>query len=129
MLAAITDPERPFDAFVLGWTADFHLDDRDLFSCERLDGPFAWASYCNPRVDTLLERIARSDDRERTRPLWHEYQEIIQHDQPYTFVYYEVRPHGVRRRLQGVKMDIRGPLLSVHDWWIAPADRRATASR
>ncbi len=122
----ITSRERRFDAVVLGWQTEFSLDDRPLFACSELDGPYQWASYCNPRVDQLLDSLALITDRERARPLWREYQEIIRHDQPYTFLYYDVRADAVRDRLHGVTMDIRGDLSSVDRWWIAPADRRHT---
>jgi peptide/nickel transport system substrate-binding protein len=119
----ITSPERRFDAFVLGWTAEFRLDDRNLFACSRIDGPFQWASYCNPRVDELLDRVMLLEDRSQALPLWHEYQEIIQRDQPYTFIYYDVRPNGIRQRVRNVEMDIRGNFINVQEWWIAPSDR------
>jgi ABC-type transport system substrate-binding protein len=64
------------------------------------------------------------EDRDRTIPLWREYQRIVQEDQPFTFIYYETQANAVRRRLHDVQMDIRGTLLSVADWWIAPGDRR-----
>jgi len=122
--ADITNPERRFDAFVLGWSADFNLDDRIIFACSQLDGPYQWASYCNPRVDEILDQVAMMVDRSRALPLWHEYQEILQWEQPYTFLYYDVRANAVRARVRDVEMDIRGDFVNVTDWWIAPADRR-----
>lgn len=124
----VTSPERDFDAAVLGWAADFHLDDRALFACSEIEGPFQWASYCNPRVDQLLDELVLATDRTRALPLWHEYQEILHREQPYTFLYYEVRPNGVRNRLRDVRMDIRGSLINVRDWWITPGERRMSRS-
>jgi peptide/nickel transport system substrate-binding protein len=122
--ADITSPERRFDAAVLGLNPDFNLDDRILFACSQLDGPYQWASYCNPRVDEILDQVAMMVDRSRALPLWHEYQEVLQWEQPYTFLYYDVRANAVRDRVRDVEMDIRGDFISVKDWWIAPADRR-----
>jgi peptide/nickel transport system substrate-binding protein len=119
----IMNPERRFDAFVLGWRAEFSLDDRILFACSQLDSPFQWASYCNPRVDEILDQVAMMEDRSRALPLWHEYQEILQWEQPYTFLYYDVRANAVRERLRDVQMDIRGDFINVKDWWIDPAQR------
>ncbi len=120
----IMSPERPFDAFVLGWSAQFNLDDRPLFACAQLEGAFQWAGYCNPRVDSLLNRVTQIEDRAQALPLWREYQEIMRRDQPYTFLYYDVRANAVRDRVRDVRMDIRGDLVNVKDWWIDPADRR-----
>ena len=124
LAADITSPERRFDAFILGWQTEFNLDDRPLFACSALDGPYQWAGYCNPRVDQILEVVTAEGDRSRTLPLWHEYQEIIQQDQPYTFLYYDVRANAVRDRVRDVRMDIRGDLINVKDWWIAEDQRR-----
>ena len=119
----ITSSERRFDAFVLGWQADFRLDDRILFACSQRDSPFQWAAYCNPRVDEILDQVTRMKDRSQALPLWYEYQEIMQWEQPYTFIYYDIRPNGVRDRVRGVEMDIRGNFINVTKWWIASADR------
>ncbi len=119
----ITSSERPFDAFVLGWNADFRLDDRILFACSQIDGPFQWAGYCNPRVDEILDQVTRTENRSNALPLWREYQQIIQWEQPYAFLYYDVRPNGVRQRVHDVEMDIRGNFINVQEWWVAPADR------
>jgi len=120
----VTSAERNFDAVVIGWAAEFNLDDRIQFACSQIGGAYQWASYCNPRVDELLDRVALMEDRARALPLWHEYQEILQWEQPYTFLYYEVRPNGVRERIHDVRMDIRGSLINVGEWWIDPADRQ-----
>jgi peptide/nickel transport system substrate-binding protein len=122
--ANITSPERRFDAFVLGWSADFNLDDRRLFACSQLDGVFQWAGYCNARVDEILEQVIPMEDRAAAMPLWREYQRIMQHDQPYTFLYYDVRANAVRSRVKSVEMDIRGDFTNAGDWWIEPASRR-----
>ena len=123
----VVSKERRFDAFVLGWQTQFKLDDRPLFACSAMDAPFGWAAYCNPRVDEILDQVTQLVDRSQALSLWHEYQEIIQRDQPLTFVYYDVTIDGVRGRIHGVEADIRGNLMNVKDWWIAPADRRLTA--
>jgi peptide/nickel transport system substrate-binding protein len=120
----ITSQERRFDAFMLGWSAEFNLDDRILFACSQLDNPFQWASYCNPRIDEILEQVALMEDRSKALPLWHEYQETLQWEQPYTFLYYDVRANAVRDWVHDVQMDIRGDFVNAKDWWIEPGSRR-----
>ncbi|MGH7545025.1 MAG: ABC transporter substrate-binding protein, partial [Gemmatimonadota bacterium] len=114
---------REFDAFILGLVTEFRMDDSDLFACDRRDGPYQFAYYCNPRVDSILARAPQLARREEALPLWHEYQRILTRDQPFHWLYYEVRPVGVRARLHGVRMDIRGTWISAREWWIAPEDR------
>ncbi len=126
--ATITGSDRDFDAFVLGWGPQFEQNDRRIFGCATPEGPFHWAGYCNPRVDELLDRVASLEDRAQALPLWFEYQEIIQRDQPYTFLYYETRAIGIKNRLRAVEMDVRGTLINVNDWWIEPGSRRQIAA-
>lgn len=115
-----------FDAIVLGWVTEFRIDDTDLFACHKRGTPTQFADYCNPRVDSILAEATRTTDRSRARALWREYQEILVRDQPFTWLYYEVRPVGVRARLRDVVMDIRGTWINAKDWWIAPQDRGLT---
>jgi hypothetical protein len=57
-------------------------------------------------------------DREEARPLWREYQRLLVQESPYTVLFYPERPAGVRTRLQGAVMDIRGETITAKDWWI-----------
>jgi peptide/nickel transport system substrate-binding protein len=38
---------------------------------------------------------------------------------PVAFLYHARGLQGMSRRLQGVRMDLRGELPTVHDWWVA----------
>jgi peptide/nickel transport system substrate-binding protein len=114
---------RPFDAVVMGWVAEFKIDDENLFSCNKMDEPYQWVSYCNPRTTALLDTLPLIVDREQARPLWREYQRLIAQDQPYTFLYYQRRIEGVSNRLQNVHPDARGDLVGVDKWYILPNQR------
>jgi len=120
LVADISSPQRRFDAVVMGWEGDLRPNLRDLFHSEALAGPFQLASYADDEVDRLLDRVAREADREAARPLWHRIQEILQRDQPWTFLYYYPDLALVRDRLRGVEMDVRGVLVNARDWRIAP---------
>ena len=119
---------RPFDAVVMGWVAEFKIDDENLFSCNRMDEPYQWVGYCNPRTTELLEQLPLIVDREQARPLWSEYQRLIAHDQPYTFLYYQVRIEGVNNRLRNVHPDARGDMVGIAKWYILP-NQRSTNQR
>jgi peptide/nickel transport system substrate-binding protein len=115
--------DRPFDAVVIGWVAEFKIDDENLFSCKRLREAYQWASYCNPRTTALLDTLPMIVDREAARPLWSEYQRLIAADQPYSFLYFQERIEGVSNRLRNVHPDARGDLLGVNKWYILPDQR------
>ncbi|HEX2081066.1 MAG TPA: ABC transporter substrate-binding protein [Longimicrobium sp.] len=124
LIEQLNDVEnRPFDAAVMGWVAEFKIDDENLFSCERMDEPYQWVGYCNPRTTALLKQLPLVVDREQARPLWREYQRLIAHDQPYTFLYYQERVEGVSNRLRNVRPDARGDLVGVAKWYILPDQR------
>jgi peptide/nickel transport system substrate-binding protein len=115
--------DRPFDAAVMGWVSEFKIDDENLFSCERIDEPYQWVGYCNPRTTALLKQLPLIVDREQARPLWAEYQRLIAHDQPYTFLYFQRRIEGVSNRLRNVRPDARGDLVGVDRWYLLPGQR------
>lgn len=114
---------RRFDAVVMGWVAEFKIDDENLFSCNKLNEPYQWIGYCNPRTTELLDTLPLIVDRAQAKPLWAEYQRLIAHDQPYTFLYYQRRIEGVSNRLRNVHPDARGDLVGVSKWYILPGQR------
>ncbi|HEX8395606.1 MAG TPA: ABC transporter substrate-binding protein [Longimicrobium sp.] len=115
--------ERPFEAVVMGWVSEFKIDDENLFSCRRLDEPYQWPQYCNPRTTALLDTLPRIVDREQARPLWREYQRLIAQDQPYTFLYFQERLEGVSNRMRNVHPDARGDLVGISKWYLLPNGR------
>jgi peptide/nickel transport system substrate-binding protein len=124
LLSQINDPvRRDFDGVVIGWVAEFKLDDMDLFHSQRIDQPYAWSGTRNPRLDGLLERLSRTVDRDEARGLWTEYQAAQSEEQPYTFFYFPDRLDGISNRLRDVEMDARGEWFSVRQWYIDPASR------
>lgn len=130
LVADVTSPERRFDAVLLGWSGDFRLEVRDLFHSEAVGGPYQFASYANPEVDSLIDRAAAEPDRDIATPLWRRVQEILLHDQPWTVIFYQTDAYLMRDRLQGVEMDIRGALRTLPEWWVteaAPADTAGVA--
>lgn len=114
---------RDFDAVLIGWRTEFRIDDTDLFHCDKRDEPFQWIGHCDERMDALLDTLPLIADREAALPLWHEYQRLVAEQQPYTFIYFQDRLHGVNNRLRNVRPDPRGDWVGINRWWIVP-DRR-----
>lgn len=122
LVADLTSPERRFDAALLGWSGDFRLDLHDLFHSAALGGPYQFASYSSPEVDSLLDRASGELERDRATPLWRRVQERLRDDQPWTLLYYRTEAFLARERVRGMEMDIRGALVTLPQWWIEPAD-------
>jgi len=114
---------RDFDAVIIGWRTEFRIDDSDLFHCDKRDQRYQWVGHCDPRLDALLDTLPKIADRDVARPLWREYQQLVAEQQPYTFIYFTERLHGIHNRLRNVHPDPRGDWVGVSRWWIAPTDR------
>lgn len=124
LLANASDSrKRDFDAMVLGWKPEFHLDDSDLFSCRKRDQPLAWSGYCNAEADRLMDSVQIVPDRAAALPLWHRYQRLIARDQPITPLYFSNRLVGISRRVQGVTLDARGDWVGIERWWLDDTKR------
>lgn len=119
LIGDVTSPDRQFDAFVLAWDGDFRLNLRNQFHSAEIAGPYQFASYRNPEVDSLLDAANVIEDRKQALPLWYRLQRILRDEQPWTFLYYQPQVLLVRDRLQGATMDIRGALVNLSRWWLA----------
>ncbi|MEX2295748.1 MAG: ABC transporter substrate-binding protein, partial [Gemmatimonadota bacterium] len=109
LLSQINTPEvRDFDGVVIGWVAEFRLDDTDLHHSRNLNQPYGWSGTNDPRLDLLLDTLPLIVDRAEAIPLWHDYQELLVEVQPYTYLYFPLRRAGLNRRLQNVVLDARG---------------------
>jgi peptide/nickel transport system substrate-binding protein len=125
LFADLTSPERRFDAALLGWSGDLRLDLHDTFHSAATGGPYQFASYANPEVDRLIDRAGVAPDRDSATLLWRRVQRILRDEQPWTLLYYLNDAFVAGDRLRGVRMDIRGALVNLTEWWVdgPPPDR------
>lgn len=124
LLANASDArKRDFDAMVLGWKPEFHLDDSDVLACSKRDQPLQFTGYCSAEADRLMDSVQLVPDRRAALPLWWRYQELIARDQPLTLLYFANRLVGINRRVRGVALDARGDWVGVERWWIEPSTR------
>lgn len=118
LFADLTSPDRRFDAAVLGWSGDFRLDFQDLFHSRALGGPYQFASYANPVVDSLMDRAGATLDRPDATGSWRQVQRILRDEQPWTPLYYQTDAFLARERVRDLDPDIRGLLVNVQRWWL-----------
>lgn len=116
--------DRDFEAAIGTWITDFKHDDWSTFHGEADDQPYAWGSIDDDELASYLDTLMLVPDRAPARPLWSAYQRRLAELQPYTFLYFNDRLHGVNDRLRDVVTDVRGDLVNVAEWWIPEAERR-----
>jgi peptide/nickel transport system substrate-binding protein len=72
------------------------------------------AKYCNPRVDSLLERAISDPD--GGGPTWQEALRQIEEDAPAVFMYAPLNVYPVNRRLRDVRLRPESPWLQLWSW-------------
>lgn len=124
LIPLVTSPDRRFDAFLVGWSRDVPLDDRDLWACDRVDDPMHFTGWCLPELDAVLDSMQFVADRESLVRLTRRYESLVADAQPYTFLFNVETILARREGLRGVEADARGTWASVAEWWLDPESRR-----
>lgn len=112
-LATAQGAARDYDALVTGIPGDLSLGYlRALFDSRRRAEPLQYAQYASAAVDRALD----AGD-------FAAVQRIVARDLPITFLYHARGVQGMSRRLEGVRMDLRGELATLARWHLNPAWR------
>lgn len=80
-----------------------------------------YADYHTPRLDSLFALTRVATTRDATIAAWHGVQAELARDVPAAWIYHSRGLQGVSRRMQNIRMDLRGELTSLVDWTAAPA--------
>lgn len=114
---------RDFDAVFTSWV----LDNFQVASAPNALFHSRWAevpgsanrsSVANARLDALIDRGAVATNDDEAREIWAAFTEVLQEEQPVTFMYWLDELAAARTQLQGVIMDPRGELVSIAEWWL-----------
>jgi peptide/nickel transport system substrate-binding protein len=113
-----------FDAVVLGWAMSTTEPDgyQIWHSSQAANKGSNAISYKNSRVDQILEEYRREFDEQKRIRLYKEFQEILNEEQPYTFLFASKRVSAVQRRFEGVEVFPDG--LRPIDWWVPLARQK-----
>jgi peptide/nickel transport system substrate-binding protein len=117
---------RQYDAVLANWSLDtFKVDPTPLFSCAeaKVANSANRTGYCNPAADRLMEQGLRTSDPAQARQLWAQHAQILQQDQPITFLFWLEDMAGIGPRPQNVVTDARSKIVNIREWWI-PANRQ-----
>ena len=109
-------PKR-FDALVTGIPGDLSLGYlAAMFDSRQAGGALDYAAFHTPRLDALLAATRAAGDDEALAAAWAEVQRELAREVPVVWLYHARGVQGVARRLSGVRMDLRGELVTVAAW-------------
>jgi len=78
---------RNFEAVVLGWGLSIDPDIYEIWHSSQIDKGFNFEGYKNTEVDRLIEEGRTEYNKEKRKEIYYKIHELINHDQPYTFLY------------------------------------------
>lgn len=110
---------RDFDAVLTNWVLDnFRVDPRILFHSRYASMPNSAnrSAYESAEADRLMDEGAGTTETESARRIWSAFAEVIQADQPLTFLFWQDELAGVSADIEGVRMDARGELVTITEW-------------
>lgn len=115
--------ERNFDAVFTNWVLDnFQLAaaPTSLFHSREADTQMSAnrSTVRIPALDDALERATTTTDEAQLRDAWREFTEIVQREQPVTFMFWLNELAASRTNVGGVEMDPRGELRSIAQWTV-----------
>ena len=115
-----------FDAVIMAWAMQASEPDeyQVWHSSQAANKGSNHISYKNSRVDKILEDYRREFDEKRRVELYREFQEILNDEQPYTFLFARKSVSAVQRRFRGVQVYPAG--LRPQEWWV-PRDAQKYA--
>jgi len=118
-------PSKQFDLLIAGVPGDLSLAYVSaLFGTRQRGGTLDYTGFHTPSLDTLLRAAAEAAEGAPRRAAWVGVQQALDSLAPATWVYHARGVQGVSRRVRGAHMDLRGELVTVHDWSLAPRGAR-----
>jgi peptide/nickel transport system substrate-binding protein len=116
-------PAKTFDMLIAGIPTDLSFSNVPaMFASAQRGGTLDYTGFHDRALDTLLARAVDAPDGEGRTKAWGDVQAALDSLAPATWIYHSRGLQGLSRRLTGVRMDIRGELVSLHDWRIAASN-------
>jgi peptide/nickel transport system substrate-binding protein len=113
--------DKRFDLLLAGITGDLSLSYIDaLFAGRQRGGALDYTGYHTAALDALLDAARNTPPGEAEHRAWRDVQAALDTLAPATWIYHARGLQGVSGRVRGARMDLRGELVTVHDWTLAP---------
>jgi peptide/nickel transport system substrate-binding protein len=122
---------KQFDLLITGIPGDLSLSYlAAMFETQQQGGSLDYAGFHDATLDAAFAhtRVARSAD--ELVAAWADAQRILARDVPVAWLYHSRGVQGISSRMRGVRMDLRGELVTVARWSVdAAASNRSLARR
>jgi peptide/nickel transport system substrate-binding protein len=116
-LSAARAARKDFDALFTGIPGDISLAYLPaMFDGRAAGGALDYAGYHTPELDAAFARARAAPDEETEREAWLKVQDLLASGMPAAWVYHARGVQGVARGLLGVRMDLRGEMVTVSRW-------------
>lgn len=116
--------EWSFDACMLGWSLDVESDEYQIFhsSGAGQKGSSNHVGFVNAEADRLVEQFRVTFDKKKRIELLRRFQEIIQEEQPYTFLFSQKGRVAVNKRIANIRFYAAGP--ERREWYVPKGEER-----
>ncbi|UFS62718.1 peptide-binding protein [Sulfurimonas sp. HSL-3221] len=112
---------REFETVLLGWALSLTPDPYLLWHSDNdKPGAFNFIGYHNREVDSLIERMQQTVERDRLSTIWQGMFKLITDDDPYLFLYIPDEIIVVDRRIHPIEPALEGIWHNYIDWEMAP---------
>ncbi|MBI3789841.1 MAG: peptide ABC transporter substrate-binding protein [Gemmatimonadetes bacterium] len=114
--------DKQFDLLMTGIPGDLALSHvAAMFDGRERGGALDYAGFHTPALDARFVALRAAGSPAAQREAWGAIFDALAHDMPVAWLTHARGVQGVRRRLVGVSMDLRGELVSVANWRLEPA--------
>ena len=119
-LTAARAADKRFDLLIAGMPGDLSLSYLPaIFASGQAGGTLDYTGFHVRALDDLLSAASAAPAGVARLEAWRAVQVMLDTLAPATWLYHSRGLQGISRRLNGVHMDLRGELVSIHDWSVA----------
>ena len=119
-LTAARAGSKTFDLLIAGIPGDLSFSYVSaMFHSAQRGGALDYTGFHSPPLDVLMSRASAAADGPLRTSAWRDVQVALDSLAPATWLYHSRGVQGLSARVRGVRMDLRGELVTLHDWRLA----------
>jgi peptide/nickel transport system substrate-binding protein len=118
---------RDFDALITGVPGDLALS--HVAALYDGEGPLAYPGHRSAALATAFARVHAATDEPALVAAWREVQRDLARDEPTAWIYHARGVQGKSRRIEHVRVDLRGELAGIAAWRIGYSDADGAVRR